>query len=66
MFKMRCLGSIPICAVSDVPIIGYGTRLNEYRSGQDVDKMARTVTVLDMLLNQVMLKYCKKIQKKIM
>merc|ERR1711892_424457 len=45
-------GSIPICAVSDVPIIGYGTRLNEYRSGQDVDKMARTVTVLDMLINQ--------------
>ena len=46
-------GSIPICAVSDVPIIGFGTRLNEYRSGQDVDKMARTVTVLDMLINQV-------------
>lgn len=45
-------GSIPICAVSDVPIIGFGTRLNEYRSGQDVDKMARTVTVLDMLINQ--------------
>ena len=47
------LGSIPICAVCDIPIIGFGTRLNEYRSGQDVDKMARTVTVVDMLVNQV-------------
>ena len=37
----------------DIPIIGFGTRLNEYRSGQDVDKMARTVTVVDMLVNQV-------------
>ena len=48
------LGSIPICAVCDIPIIGFGTRLNEYRSGQDVEKMARTVTVTDMLINQVL------------
>lgn len=44
-------GNIPISAACNIPIIGTGTRLNEYRSGQDVDKMARSVVVVDMLIN---------------
>ena len=46
-------GNIPISAACNIPIIGTGTRLNEYRSGQDVDKMARSVVVVDMLINNV-------------
>ena len=53
-------GNIPISAACNIPIIGTGTRLNEYRSGQDVDKMARSVVVVDMLINNVRKKKSRK------